>query len=224
MSRNPTDPEKLIDYLYRETDTCAAKSVEAHLEICEEDQARVEAWRETMRCLDAWVLDPETPQRSDGMRGSVAAFVPLLKIAALVAALVGLGFLLGRQQEPDPVQMAALEQSVEARYAKSLEEARARWAGESEVMEQKLLLASGSDVHEQAQALAERALQRLARNELRNETLALLLPPEEQELYRRKKTEREQRALAARHEAAKTQALVQQIVSRAAKRAAPGPH
>lgn len=224
MSRHATDPEKLIDYLYRETDSRVAKSVEAHLESCEEDQERVESWRETMRCLDAWVLDAETRKRPVGVSRAFGVCVPLLKIAAVATVFVGLGFLWGRKQEPDPVQLATLERSMEARFANEMEAARIEWAARSEEMERNLLLASGATVHQEAQALAERALQQLARHESRNETLALLLPPEEQERYRKKKAEREQRALAASQEAARTQNLVQQIISRAAKRAAGGPH
>src|SRR5213593_4274584 len=80
--------EQWVPYVFGEASPDAAQSLSQHLAECAECRAQVDAWRRTLKRLNAW----KVPARRRG----VSVVVPVLKWAMAAAIILGLGFGLGR--------------------------------------------------------------------------------------------------------------------------------
>jgi hypothetical protein len=91
-------------FLYGELPAKAKRPLQAHLEACPACAAQVRTWRSSMSALDAWEA-PLRPSRP-------VAVMPVLRWAAAAAAVLMIGFLVGRQSSPAAAEIAALKTSV----------------------------------------------------------------------------------------------------------------
>lgn len=222
----PPKTDDLIAYLYDEADDPTREAVDLHLEKCDRTRGQVDDWRATMDLLDKWVVESPAKTRHH-------AFAPrairVLGMAAMLVLLLSLGIFIGQQgisssstaglnaaspaaASPDPAEIEAL---VEQRLA----EERAQWAIHHQEIERKLILASAAMTHRQVQEHVDQALQHLEENAVRNETLALFLPPGEQQAYQRKRQALEELASGVARESQRHEKFTQQIIERARTRA-----
>jgi hypothetical protein len=86
-------------YLYGESSELERRHLAAHLAVCPDCTARVQGWRAATADLDAWPL----PAR----RWRHAGFVTALRWATAAAAVLVLGFLLGRHSAPTQAEVEA---------------------------------------------------------------------------------------------------------------------
>ena len=202
-------PDELIDYLYDEVDGAARQAVELRLEHCEESRSQVAEWRATMARLDEWKIeDKAAPATTLGQRLS-----PVLKIAAVVAVLVGSGVWIG-QHLHRPVEGGAL-------IAAAPEEPEAvEPTVQADEVKKRIIMASGAMTHRQVQAHLQEALKHLESNEIRNETLAVFLPPMEQLAYQEGAKALRTVAQRVARESSRREDFTNQIIARAEKRIA----
>ncbi len=107
--------EQWVPYVFGEASPDAAQSLGKHLAECAECRAQVDAWRRTLKRLDAW----QVPSRRRGV--SVAA--PVLKWAIAAAIVLGVGFGLGRVVPASDAKTAArLEASLRTSLASQIQE------------------------------------------------------------------------------------------------------
>ncbi len=215
------DQDQLVAYLYGETDESTANAITEHLDTCVEDRSQVERWRATMNLLDTWELDDPGQKR----RRYFPRLTPFLKVAAVITAVASLGFVLGQQfgKSPEVAKNEetpqALEAAVVERVALALEQERAALLEHRRDIEAKLLMASASVTHRQVQGYVHEALRHLKETDVRNETLAMFLPPEEQAAYQEKRRTMGDVAEGVNRETARQQAFMEQIIARAKARA-----
>jgi hypothetical protein len=91
-------------FIYGELPAARRRELQAHLDVCPACSSQVQAWRLAMTALDAWKLPVRRPR-------SVAT-TPALTWAAAAAAVLVVGFLLGRQTSSSASEIAALKSSV----------------------------------------------------------------------------------------------------------------
>src|SRR5258707_4360768 len=93
-------------FVFGETSPATTRELNSHLRECADCRAQVEAWRRTLKRLDAWKI-PAGHERQ-------FHFAPAVKWAAAAAIVLAIGFALGRflPASPDPKLMARLEASV----------------------------------------------------------------------------------------------------------------
>ena len=202
-------PDELIDYLYDEVDDATREAVEVRLEQCEESRSQVAEWRATMARLDEWEIeDKAAPAPTFGQR-----LTPVLKVAAVVAVLVGSGVWIG-QQLNGPGEQAV---SIAATPVESVSNEPKLLAG---AIEDHLIKASGAMTHRQVQAHLQEALKYLESNAVRNETLAVFLPPKEQVAYQEKTKALQTMAEGVARESSRREDFTNQIIARAKERIA----
>ncbi len=222
---NSPKPDDLIAYLYDEADDVTRDAVDQRLDRCDKTRDQLENWRSTMALLDTWVVE-ERPGRQ---RAPWPRLTPVLKMAASIAVLLGLGILIGSQWNTasSPADLVADSQNespeateamIEARVTQRLAEERAALADRHEEIARNLILASGAMTHRQVQNYVGQALEHLETNAVRNETLALFLPPEEQAAYQRKRSALKAVAESVEREGQRRERFTQQIIERARAR------
>lgn len=205
----PTNPDDLVDYLYNETDESTRQQIEERLEQCEDTRTKLEEWRATMSMLDQWELvDKVAPKPSFGQR-----LTPLLKIAAVIALLIGSGVWIGQQwQESETPAVVAIEPEPVP--------AQPQIAFNPQEIEADIIQASAAMTHRQVQEHLQKALEKLSANEARNATLAVFLPPEEQRSLQERSMALQSVATKVARESERREAFTQQIIARARERAA----
>lgn len=106
---NHPKPEEWLELLYPETENPAPKAeMEGHLRDCPECRERFETMRRTQAHLQNWKL-PSSPLPKVNALTARFGLCPadLLRAAAMVAFLVGIGFLLGRHAVADNAHIQA---------------------------------------------------------------------------------------------------------------------
>ncbi len=215
--------DDLIAYLYGEANAATRKAVEKRLANCEETRRQMEAWRATMASLDQWQIEEASPSQPSFWSAQGPA---MLRMAAAVAILLGIGVIIGRHLSPTtptivqttPASLpdgAQVEHLVAERVAAS----RAEMLETHGEIEEKLILASGAMTHRQVQRYLGEALQELESHETRNATLALFLPPAEQTRYEEKRAAFTQLAHGVAKESERRERFTRQIIERARQRA-----
>ena len=201
-------PDELIDYLYDEVGGATRQAMEQRLGHCGEARAQVEEWRATMARLDEWKIEEYAlPKPTLGRRLS-----PLLKVAAVVAVLLGSGVWIGQQMRGSSKELVAstpIEPSVAAVPVIQASE-----------VEKHIIMASGAMTHRQVQAHLQEALKHLEFNAARNETLAVFLPPKEQVAYQEGTQALQTVAEGVARESVRREDFTKQIIARARVRAA----
>lgn len=231
--------DDLIAYLYDEADDPTREAVARHLDRCDETRSQLENWRSTMELLDSWAVDEP---RSRSMSIFLHRATPLLKLAAIIVILLGLGFAAGHRwpstgesrlamnaPNTDPAGAMSLsteatttsEIDVERLVEQRLEARLVEWRAQQAEIERNLILASGAVIHRQIQAYVGEALERLKANAARNEALALFLPAEEQMAYQEKRAKWESTATEVARETHRTDQFTRQIIERARARTLP---
>ena len=202
------NPDELIDYLYDEVDGATRQAMEQRLGQCGEARAQVAEWRATMARLDEWKIeDHAVPEPTLGQRLS-----PVLKIAAVIAVLLGSGVWIGQQMRGSSKEL------VDSTPPEPLV-AAAPVIQASEV-EKHIIMASGAMTHRQVQAHLQEALKHLESNAVRNETLAVFLPPKEQVAYQEGTQALQTVAEGVVRESNRREDFTKQIIARARARAA----
>jgi anti-sigma factor RsiW len=95
-----------VAFLYGEVPSKTKRDLQAHLDACPACSAQVESWRSSMSALDTWRL----PARRSAPTANV--LVPIFKWAAAAAAVLVVGFLLGRHSSSTASEIAELKSSV----------------------------------------------------------------------------------------------------------------
>jgi hypothetical protein len=108
---HPT-PEDWMDYLYGEVGRRERRQMDAHVRDCAECREAVAGWRATMGRLDEWRLPQRRPIQLAGR---------VLRIAAAVLVVLGIGYGVGRLAAPR-VDVEALRADVEASVGAALRE------------------------------------------------------------------------------------------------------
>ena len=93
-----------MSFLYRECSPESERKLKEHLRECSQCAAQMKAWRVSMAELDTWKVPAG--------RAKAQRAVPMLKWATAAAAVLLLGFLVGRQTSSSASEMAALKASV----------------------------------------------------------------------------------------------------------------
>lgn len=200
----PTKPEDLVDYLYDEAD----EPIRQQVEQCEETQAKLSEWKATMGMLDKWELeDKAAPKPSLGQR-----LPPLLKVAAVIAILLGAGVWLGQQWRDEAPMVTTKEPKPEV--------APVQIAINAEEIEEQIIMASAAMTHRQVQEHLQNALDQLKANEQRNTTLAVFLPPEEQRSFEEGSAALQSIAAKVARESERREDFTEQIIARARARVA----
>jgi anti-sigma factor RsiW len=102
---NHPDQAEWMAFLYGEIPSKTKRDLQAHLKACPECAAQVQSWRASMKALDSWKL----PR----LRPAIAFnFTPIIKWAAAAAAILLMGFLLGRRGLVSASEVAELKASV----------------------------------------------------------------------------------------------------------------
>lgn len=231
MTMKAPKPDDLIAYLYDEVDEPTREAVDEHLDRCDETRDQLDRWRSTMHALDHWVVEEPASTACYSWWRLKAA--PVLRLAAVITALLGLGFILGAQwrklDSPDlqlaetdpktsPTEQWLSEKEIESRVAERLAEERLAMAEQHDEIAKNLILASGSMTHRQVQNYVGQALQHLETHGLRNQTLSMFLPPDEQEAYQRKSAALKSLATRVDRESQRQEQFTRQIIERARAR------
>jgi anti-sigma factor RsiW len=93
-----------MSFLYSESPDEVRRDLESHLATCSRCAAQVETWRASMTELDAWKI-PVRRRRAERV-------APALKWAAAAAAVLIIGFLVGRNTSSSASEIAALKASM----------------------------------------------------------------------------------------------------------------
>jgi len=101
---NHPDQAEWMAFLYNELPSNAKRELQSHLQECSPCAANVQTWRSSMNALDAWKL----PVR----RRKAIEAVPIFKWAAAAAAVLVIGFFLGRQTSSSSAEITRLKTSV----------------------------------------------------------------------------------------------------------------
>ena len=212
---NHPKPDDLLAYLYDEADDHTREAVDERLRTCDQTRLQLENWRATMSLLDQWEVQAGLPPR----RTLWPRIAPVLQAAAAIALLLGFGALIGRQWTPPDTSRDISAAAVEARVQERLSEERAKWAAIQEEIEKNLILASGGMTHRHVQDYLGRALKHLQTHAVRNETLAMFLPPEERQAYEEERTALTSVAAGIARENQRRELFTKQIIDRARARA-----
>jgi hypothetical protein len=122
--------EEWVALLYGEAPTKSRPALNAHLQTCPACQAQVDAWRRTMKHLDAWSLSKQSP--------AARAAWPALKWGIAALLVLGLGFGAGRFSAPTPPSLETIRASLAPTLQPALESAlrqrlredlKAEWQG-----------------------------------------------------------------------------------------------
>ncbi|MGO8700683.1 MAG: anti-sigma factor family protein [Limisphaerales bacterium] len=142
---NHPKPEEWIELLYGETGNHARLArIKEHLRDCPDCQERFEILQNTRTQLQTWkVATP--PAAKISAVGARFGFSPadLLRAAATVIVLVGMGFALGRQTGPSAADNARLRAEVTGQVQSQLKEFAALEAGQREAYQAALIKAIG---------------------------------------------------------------------------------
>jgi hypothetical protein len=213
-------PNDLIAYLYDEADDPTRNAVDQKLENCHQTREQLKEWQATMDMLDKWIIDERpAPKQAFWTRAT-----PFLQAAAAIALLLGLGTMIGKHwssgsSESNVASVPDAEATVTALVAEGMQKEREAWVASQEEVEKKLILASGSMTHRQVQKYLGQALEHLDTHAVRNETLAMFLPPQEQQAYQNKREALEKVAEGVAKEGQRREEFTQQIIQRAQTRA-----
>lgn len=112
--------DELMSYLYDELEREPRREIEQHLGQCDPCRAQVAQWRATARQLDAYAVARTRPLR--------AAWQPLTRwavAAATAAAVLLVGFTIGRLTGVSPTELTAMKRDIERR-ATSVAQAEAQ--------------------------------------------------------------------------------------------------
>jgi len=110
---NHPQREEWVPYLYGEATPEDRRRLKEHLRNCADCRVNLEAWRQSLNCLDAWKL-PRRPVPLESV-------MPFFKWAAAAALVLAVGFGIGRltTAKPDAQQLQAL---IERRVRQELTE------------------------------------------------------------------------------------------------------
>jgi hypothetical protein len=118
---NHPTPEEMMDHLYGESTPAQQAAVKAHLAACEDCRNQASTWRSAMKTLDSW------PLPSAGIL-SLTSVRPILRwaaAAAVLAGVLGFGFVVGRGASPDQDALqAALRREVATQVAAAMDRER----------------------------------------------------------------------------------------------------
>jgi len=108
--------DELAPFVFGETSPATTRELNNHLRECADCRAQVEAWRRTLKRLDAWKIPAG--------REPAFRFPPAVKWAAAAAIVLAIGFALGRfvPSSPDPKLMARLESSLREKMTAQVNE------------------------------------------------------------------------------------------------------
>jgi len=107
--------EDWMEFLYREMPAQRRRELGDHLSHCPTCSRQLKSWRLGMSALDEWELPV--------FRRAPSRWQPALKWATAAAAVLAVGFLLGRQTSNTAGELAALKASV-ARISETVERDR----------------------------------------------------------------------------------------------------
>jgi hypothetical protein len=142
---NHPNPEEWIELLYGETENRPRlKQIQEHLRDCPECQERFEMLQGTRTQLRNWKLATPPIAKLDAV-GARFGFSPadLLRAAATVIILVGIGFALGRQRASSVADNARLRAEVSGQIQSQLEEFSALEAAQRQAYQSALIKAIG---------------------------------------------------------------------------------
>jgi hypothetical protein len=80
--------EEWVSFIFGDADAGRRRQLESHLEDCVECRDEIQSWQRSLGRLDSWKLPPVAKRRAN--------FVPLAKWAAAAAAVLSIGFAIGR--------------------------------------------------------------------------------------------------------------------------------
>lgn len=114
---NHPEREEWVPYLYGEAKPEDRQRLKEHLQSCSECRTEVDAWRQSLDCLDAWRLPRSRPRQE--------AFAPFLSWAVAAAGILLLGFGIGRLTAPK-IDVQKVQALIEPRLREQLTQDFAR--------------------------------------------------------------------------------------------------
>ena len=106
--KHPTDEQWTV-FLYDESPATEAAELSNHLERCPICAAQVRRLRDTMRQLNAWQIEEPKRDEFDEMRKAGSPVLHFIRWAGAAAALIAVGFLIGRGRGLNENDLAVLK-------------------------------------------------------------------------------------------------------------------
>ena len=128
--------EAWMSFLYGELDATSKADLQAHLHVCPECHATVDAWRGTMKAMDEWALPVRRPQ--------FRRILPIVKWGIAAMLVLGLGYGFGRSSTLASADMKTLRAELESSLRSSLEPVIREKLREEFKEDQNVMLAAAS--------------------------------------------------------------------------------